>query len=196
MRSILRLILLNLMILSFSIISAQEHVSQKAGLAIITQNALLYPKFYKVFNNLRNNDKKVKDFIFVRGNGYGNPAAANSKGIIMLDISFIENQNPNFDDNRLVVVLYHELGHLYYFENNKNSYDSEESEKYAFEFSLKKTKDMADMGDCMPLKTGLKFMYLRSTSDNLEDPHVRALKKMVNQYLYKDLYSFSKNCTD
>ena len=60
------------------------------------------------------------------------------------------------------------------------------------EYSLFKTKELAEKGDCLPLKTGLKFMKIRSESDELMDPHVRALKKIVNGPLFYSYLSYSK----
>ncbi|MCF8326340.1 MAG: hypothetical protein K9I84_15380, partial [Leadbetterella sp.] len=154
---------------------AQQALSPEDGLSIIEQSASRFPKFYREFNNLKQTDKKIKNFKFIRGNGHGNPASASNNGVITIDLSFIETSNPNFDDNRLVVVLYHELGHLYYFAEYKTTDNTEDNEKFAFEYSLKRTKELAENGDCLPLKTGLKFMKLRSQSDNIADEHVRAL---------------------
>src|SRR5690606_3518823 len=99
-------------------------------------------------------------------------------------------------DNRLIVVLYHEIGHLHYFNAiPKGKRNPEDSEKAAFEYSLQKTKEMAAQNDCLPLETGLQFMFLRSQSNQTSDPHVRALKRMVNESLYAEYVAYQKiNC--
>ena len=195
-----RNIILITVLFYFQITFAQQawkknEIKPKEGYAIVEEKANIYPKFYKLLYNLKKNESKLKAYVFVRGHGNGSPAAASRTGTIIIDISFIESNIPNYDDNRLIVVLYHELGHLYFFSEHDNSnISSEDNEKYAFEYSLKRTKGLAEEGDCLPLKTGLKFMKLRSESDNLQDDHVRALKRMVNEQLFKDYSKYAESC--
>jgi hypothetical protein len=167
---------------------AQQHtiVDQATADAAFVKAATTFPKFHHEFESIRANDKLIKKIESVRQEGLGRgPAFASPNGVIDIDISFLENPRPNFDDNRLVVVLYHELGHLHYYEQiPRADWTPENSEKAAFEYSLLKTKELAEKGDCGPLATGVKFMKLRSQGDNLSDAHVRALKRMVNEPLY------------
>ena len=158
-----------------------------------------FPKFLREFSYIKTHDTLMRNIIFVTSNkGLDNgPAKAGPRGNIFIDIKYLEHEQPAFDDDRLVVVLYHEIGHLHYFMTvpitNRNP---EENEKYAFEYSLNKTKELSEKGDCSPLKTGLKFMKIRSESDNLQDPHVRALKRMVNEPLYNTYLQYVKeHCT-
>lgn len=195
MKIILKLFIFIFLIMFHHNSYAQQALSPEDGLSIIEQSASRFPKFYREFNNLKQTDKKIKNFKFIRGNGHGNPASASNNGVITIDLSFIETSNPNFDDNRLVVVLYHELGHLYYFAEYKTTDNTEDNEKFAFEYSLKRTKELAENGDCLPLKTGLKFMKLRSQSDNIADEHVRALKRMVNEPLYLEYMQYIEKCS-
>ncbi len=53
-------------------------------------------------------------------------------------------------------------------------------------------KSFAEQNDCLPLITGLKFMKLRSESNNLKDAHVRALKRMVHEPLYNEYLQYTK----
>jgi hypothetical protein len=174
---------------------SQVNVDAQIGNSIIQSFSQELPKFYTAYEKIKS-DKYFKGYRFIRGNGSGTPAKANGKnGIIILDLSFIENNVDTYDDNRLVVVVYHELGHLYYFKKNEESNrNSQDNEKFAFEFSLKKTKELAEKGDCEPLKTGVKFMSLRSQSNNLNDEHVRALKIMVNEPLFESYRSYTNSC--
>ena len=185
------LILTFLLAFSLSVFGQNgDYVSDKEGEKIIESIATTYPKFYKNYNLIKK-DKRFSDYNFVRGNTRGTPAAANGRDrTIILDVSFLENRVQNYDDNRLVVVLYHELGHLYYFMEHVFDRNVEDNEKYAFEYSLKKTKEIAENGDCEPLLTGINFMKIRSESNNLNDPHTRALKRMVNEPLYKSYINY------
>jgi hypothetical protein len=167
--------------------------------ALISKCAQTFPKFYREFQHIKTHDDLIKRFTFIKTTGPDNgPAFAYPNGVIRINVKYLESQQPTFDDNRLIVVLYHEIGHLHYFMNtplaNRNSQDSEQA---AFEYSLLKTKQMAEAGDCLPLKTGLRFMKLRSESDNLQDPHVRALKIIVKEPLYLDYLKYAKEkCGD
>jgi hypothetical protein len=153
--------------------------------ALLKKCAVKYPKFYREFNYIKAHDTLIKKFLFVRSNLDNGPAKAGRQGNIFIDVSYLENERPNFDDNRLIVVLYHEIGHLhYYLKVPAGMGDPLDSEQAAFEYSLLKTKEIAEKGDCQPLKAGVKFMKLRSEGTNLQDPHVRALKKIIPSDLY------------
>jgi hypothetical protein len=161
-------------------------VDSATAARVINNCATKFPKFYREYKFIVAHDSLIKRVIFVRSTGAdAGPAKAGPKGNIFIDIKYLENEQPNFGDDRLIVVLYHEIGHLHYFMTvppaNRNTNDSEQA---AFEYSLLKTKEIAENGDCLPLKTGLKFMKLRSEGTNLADPHVVALKRMVQQPLY------------
>ena len=174
---------------------SQTSLGKADGLAVMAKYAKIYPKFTREFQYINKTEQKIKGFYFFRGNSTGSPAKASKDGIIHIDVSFLENPPKDYDDNRFVVLLYHELGHLYYFANNIKDNNREDNEKFAFEFSLRRTKNLALFGDCLPLKTGLKFMQQRSQSNDLQDEHVRALKRMMFSPMIKSYLSFvEKNC--
>lgn len=157
---------------------------------ILEAAKLDFPKFYKAVNEVKTQDTLVKQIRFIEVASAG-PAAASQKGIITINLSFISTPRPAYNDNRLIVVLYHEVGHLHYHEKaGVDKRNPEDNEKAAFEYSLLKTKQIAEDGDCLPLLTGLKFMKLRSESNNLKDPHVRALKKMIAEPLYSSYVAY------
>ena len=155
---------------------------------VLAQAARQYPKFTAALADVRQHDPLLRRFVVVANAGpLGSPAAAFGNGAVRLDRRFLEQPQPGFDDNRLVVVLYHELGHLHYFSTVPPAQrDSQASERAAFDYSLLKTKQLAEAGDCAPLQTGLYFMRLRSQSSDLADPHVRALKRLVQESAYAD----------
>jgi len=178
------LLIISAIMISFSAFAQRDTIASSTGYHIIEQARQRFPKFYREFQYIKANDRLVKKIRFVQQQGIG-PAFASPKGEITVNVEFIQTPKPNFDDNRLIVVLYHEIGHLHYYLNTKQSnWNPEDSEKAAFEYSLARTKDMAEKGDCLPLQTGLKFMKLRSEGTNLQDAHVSALKRMVKEPLY------------
>ncbi len=180
-----------------SFAQVQTVVDSATANAVIEKCTQSNPKFYREYQYIKTHDTLIKRFIFFRSATQNmGPAFANPNGTIRIDLRYLETAVPDFDDNRLIVVLYHEIGHLHYFATtlpvNRNPADSE---KAAFEYSLLKTKEIAENGDCLPLRTGLKFMKLRSESDNLADAHVRALKRMVNEPLYFEYLKYvEENC--
>lgn len=158
------------------------------GKAILAKSAEAFPKFHAVYEDAVAHDKLLRRVVMVRSEGQGQgPAFAGPNGVIRIDVGYLEHPRPTFDDNRMVVVLEHELGHLHYFQTTARAdWTPENSEKAAFEYSLKMTKAMAEKGDCAPLQAGLKFMKMRSEGTNLGDAHVRALKRMVNEPMYAE----------
>jgi hypothetical protein len=167
-------------------------VDSATARAILAQAARQYPKFSAALADVRQHDPLLRRFVVVTNSGpLGSPAAAFGNGAVRLDRRFLEHSQPGYDDNRLVVVLYHEVGHLHYFSTvPPGQRDSQASERAAFDYSLLKTKALAEAGDCAPLQTGLRFMLLRSQSDNLADPHVRALKSLVQEPLYAEYKAY------
>jgi hypothetical protein len=169
-------------------------VDQTTADTAVANSAVAFPKFHREYEYVKAHDPLIKKINLIRMPGMGRgPAFASPNGVIAIDINYLDNPKPNFDDNRLVVVLYHELGHLHYYEQAPRSeWTEENSEKAAFEYSLLKTKEMAEKGDCGPLATGVKFMKLRSESSNLQDAHVRALKRIVNEPMYAGYVEYVK----
>jgi hypothetical protein len=159
---------------------------------VLAQAAQQYPKFAAALAEVRQHDPLLRRFVVVNNAGpLSSPAAAFPNGAVRLDRRFLEHPQPEFDDNRLVVVLYHEIGHLHYFSTVLASQrDSQASERAAFDYSLLKTKALAEAGDCAPLQTGLNFMLLRSRSNDLADPHVRALKSLVQEPAYAEYKAY------
>lgn len=177
---------------SFGAKAQHPKVPDTAGYRIIKDNQKTFPKFHQLFHQLLENDTLLKQIVFINQKAKG-PGFAHPNGTVTLNLDYFVNKKPRFDDDRLVVVLYHEIGHLHYFNATpKGKRNPEDSEKAAFEYSLQRTKEMAVNKDCLPLKAGLHFMLQRSKSDEVGDPHVRALKRMVNEPLYAEYVAYQK----
>lgn len=168
----------------------QSQISSEEGLMIVKSKINTLPKFNRELNLILDIDSKVKSIKFIRTTGNQNPASAQqSTGTMVFDLYYIENNIRDYDDNRLVVVLFHELGHLY----DNVGRTTVEREEAAFNFSISKLRKLADLGDCEPLITGLKFMKLRSTQNLNSDPHTVALKKLVLTESFKDNEKYIEN---
>ncbi|GAB3860903.1 hypothetical protein GCM10028822_39560 [Hymenobacter terrigena] len=170
--------------------------SATARLALAA-SARLYPKFYRALREVQQQDTLLKRFVLVQNERRTDgPAAAFPNGVVRLDIRFLQSPQPGFDDNRMVVVFYHEIGHLHYFRTVPLAGRTPDaSERAAFDYSLLQTRRLAEAGDCQPLQTGLKFMLLRSQSSDLSDPHVRALQNLVREPAYADYRAYvARHC--
>ena len=177
---------------------SQESISRREGFKIIERQSNNFPKFYRAFKDIEKNETLFSKYEFVRGNGTGTTGKANGKnGVIIIDISYIEQERKNHDDAKLATVLYHELGHIYYrfkFPNKRN--DDVQNEKYAFAYSLTRAKLIADEGDCSILKSAIASMQKRSTSKDLNDEHTIALQQLVNERMFYNYIQFLKKCSE
>lgn len=96
-------------------LSAQQHkITDTMGYRIITDNKLHFPKFYKALQQALEGEDLLKQVVFIDNKSTG-PAFASPKGIMTINLDYFKGKKPNFDDNRLLVVLYHEIGHFYYY---------------------------------------------------------------------------------
>ena len=120
-------------------------VDEATARTTLAQAAQRYPKFSAALADVRQHDPLLRRFVVVTNPGpLGSPAAAFGNGAVRLDRRFLEQPQPGYDDNRLVVVLYHEVGHLHYFSQvPPGQRDSQASERAAFDYSLLKTKALA-----------------------------------------------------
>jgi len=98
------------------------------------------------------------------------PGAANyERNCVVLNSLFIYGNDTSFDENVLIGVLYHEIGHLKYFkkypvtkENFTDEYKTN-SEFFAFENSLIELQKIANNGDSTPLKATYEKLNERIT---------------------------------
>jgi hypothetical protein len=180
-----------LVLLGAAPLGAQAQLAQAVPVDTATARAALlasarqYPKFYQALRTVQQQDPLLSKLVLVRNGRNDGPAAAFPNGVVRLDVRYLESPQVGFDDDRMVVVFYHEIGHLHYFRTVPAAQrTADASERAAFDYSLQMTQRLAETGDCGPLQAGLHFMQLRSQSDNLADPHVRALKNLVLEPAY------------
>ncbi|MGI4872906.1 MAG: hypothetical protein ACRYFX_17235 [Janthinobacterium lividum] len=160
--------------------------SATARLALASA-ARQFPKFTRALQLLQQQDTLLRQVVLVQPARPAGPAAASPTGVVRLDVRYLLQLQPDFDDDRLVVVLYHEIGHLhYYLRVPPGQRTPMASERAAFDYSLLKTRELAVAGDCGPLRKGVYFMRLRSESSDVADPHVRALKQLVQEPAYAE----------
>ncbi|WP_201977722.1 hypothetical protein [Hymenobacter rubidus] len=162
-------------------------VDSATARAALLASAKQYPTFYRAVREVQQQDTLLKRLVLVRNGRNDGPAAAFPNGAVRLDVRYLQSPQPGFDDNRMVVVFYHEIGHLHYFRTMPQAQRTPDaSERAAFDYSLQATRRLAEAGDCGPLQAGLHFMLLRSQSNDVADPHVRALKNLVQEPAYAE----------
>lgn len=120
------------------------------------------------------------------------------KNCVVLNLKYLTRQIESFDENALIGILYHEIGHLEYFkqypvtrENFTEDYKAE-SEYYAFEYSLITLLNIANDGDAEPLKVLFEKISDRIKKiqrNDFEDEnnslsHINALQKISKSKIY------------
>lgn len=104
---------------------------------------------------------------------------------IIINNWYIRGMDPEHSENRMVVVLYHELGHLAYFAGlNGSPMNEEESEFQAFRNSLAECRNLARGGDKGPLQTALHFIARRQTFRQEPAHYQAALDRIVTDSLW------------
>ena len=121
--------------------------------------------------------------------GHGKTAgiAEENRGVI-LNNYYLRVDVPNYPEDRLIVVLYHEIGHMRYFASCEAiDRTCEDSEYWAFENSLLEGKRLAETeNDSGPLSTALFYIAKRKESGD-EKPHYQtAIDRIVDSELWSN----------
>jgi hypothetical protein len=110
---------------------------------------------------------------------------AQSPDKVIINNWYIRGMVPDYSENRMIVVLYHELGHIAYFKGlGGRSADDAESEFQAFKNSLVECRKLAQGGDKGPLRTALHFIGQRQTSGHEPAYYQTALDRIVVDSLW------------
>ncbi len=141
------------------------------------------PKVWAAMNAIKDQGVHIK----LSGEKMRSPGKAGGTDRMMISSFHLTNELPNYPEDRLVIVLYHEFGHNLY---NRNSSQEERNptkhEFEAFSHSLVVAKEMAQNGDSGPLSQVLHFLKLRVERGKPNDPHTKALKLLVVNALWKE----------
>ncbi len=119
------------------------------------------------------------------------PGKAAGTDRMVLSTFFLINDLPKFPDDRLVVVIFHEFGLLLFNRETKQSErDRVKHEFFAFAYSIKATKALADNGDFGPLEQAIKNISLRAKNGKPKDPHTIAIKQLLETSLWSNAVAF------
>ncbi|MCI0727631.1 MAG: hypothetical protein L0332_13040, partial [Chloroflexi bacterium] len=141
------------------------------------------PKLQHYVQELRNLGVEVK--IERLGPDYP-PGRGTGHHLIILNNWYIRRMDTEYDEDRMIVVLFHEQGHLEYFktfghEPTQEEIDEEESEYRAFKYSLEKCREIAKEGNPGPLISAIIFITKRSKSGKEPAVYQAALDRLMNE---------------
>ena len=100
---------------------------------------------------------------------------------------FLINKNENYPEDRLIIVVIHEYGHILYNRKTpKEKRNRIKNEQAAFEYSIevaiKMTEEKRDYG---PLKQVVKNLKNRNEIGKPEDPHTKAIKNLMKEPIWQ-----------
>ncbi|MGK6340990.1 hypothetical protein ACMGDK_02050 [Chryseobacterium sp. DT-3] len=144
------------------------------------------PKMWKELETIEQNDVPIVFNAQMHGPG-------RAKGKVMeLNPDFFIKKNLEFPEDRLLIVVVHEYGHILFNRmkgdklENLSSFDKKvENEFQAFKYSVEWACEYAKNGDKGPLEQVITNLKSRSTSKNENDPHIPAIKRLMEELLWK-----------
>lgn len=154
----------------------QKNVSQ-----IETHCQTHLPRLWKDIEMIKNDNVKIVYNDQIRG-----PGAARGATQIALNPRFILNEVKNFPEDRLIVVLLHEYGHiLHNREQTDPAQISRGDHEYAaFRYSVEETYKRAIDNDSGPLRQVVKNLQLRAEKGRPEDAHTQGIEKLMKDDIW------------
>ena len=139
------------------------------------------PKVWDVLNSIRENGVNVR----LTGERKMGPGKASGTDQIVISTFFLTKDLPKFPEDRLVIVLLHEFGHiLFNRETNRSQRNPVKHEFFAFAYSIKAAIKLAENGDPGPLEQVIKNLKLRNDTGKPKDPHTIAIKELIKTPLW------------
>ncbi|OQX39017.1 MAG: hypothetical protein B0D91_02630 [Oceanospirillales bacterium LUC14_002_19_P2] len=135
-----------------------------------------------MLEDIRNQDVQIT----LSNERKGGPGKAVGEHRIVLSTFYLTNDLPQYPEDRLIIVLLHEYGHiLYNRQKARNDQSRVANEFAAFRYSLEVAGQLAKKGDTGPLREALHRMKARSQTGRPDDPHTIALKQLMNDPLWQ-----------
>lgn len=160
-----------------------EGITQQLFDNIIKKNPAKYPKLWRTIEQVTQQNIDV----YIEENRKSLGMARGKNSIYLAPKMFIRKMKTHPED-RLVVVVLHEYGHiLHNRQAGKPTKDKSVREYAAFKYSVKHAVVMAEHGDTGPIKQLLKYLPLRVKNGKKFDPHTIALKKLTGETFWKEL---------
>jgi len=131
------------------------------------------------------------DISIVRKGPQGRVGYCDLNGRIELNNYYVSGLADRFDENRMIGVLYHEIGHSKFRKMRITAGmltpDHIEAEFQAFTYSLNKCKEIAEVSDSMPLESVI--YWINERMNNLQDEpiaHRVALERLRVTDLWRE----------
>ena len=139
------------------------------------------PKVWNTLTSIRENGVNVR-LTSERKMGPGKAAGTDQ---IVISTFFLTNDLPKFPEDRLVIVLLHEFGHiLHNRETERGQRNPVKHEFFAFAYSIKMAIKLAENGDSGPLDQVIKNLKIRNKSGKPKDPHTIVIKELIKTPLW------------
>lgn len=175
-------------LLFVSICSAKDGKLQRAnGLSKDDFSAALehcevnLPKVWDTLNSIRESGVNVR----LTPERKMGPGKAAGTGQMVISTFFLTKDLPKFPEDRLVIVLLHEFGHiLFNRETSRSQRNPVKHEFFAFAYSIKMAQELANKGDPGPLDQVVKNIKLRHQNGKPKDPHTIAIKQLIKTPLW------------
>lgn len=120
------------------------------------------------------------------GPNYG-PGFVTEHAEIVLNNWYLRGKVSEYSEDRLIIVLLHELGHIKYQANvPTDKRDQADSEYSAFENSINGATALAKKGDTGPLDVVLHYLQQRQQSGEEPDYYQDALDRIISSSLWND----------
>ena len=104
---------------------------------------------------------------------------------IVISTFFLTKDLPKFPEDRLVIVLLNEFGHiLFNRETDRSQRNPVKHELFAFAYSIKTAIKLAENGDSGPLQEVVKNVKIRNETGKPKDPHTIAIKELIKTPLW------------
>ncbi|WP_158971960.1 hypothetical protein [Paraglaciecola sp. L3A3] len=158
-----------------------EGLSQQVFENIVKNNPSIYPKLWQTIEQVTQQEVDV----YIKPNKKSLGMAQGKHSIYLTPKMFLREMKTHPED-RLIVVVLHEYGHILYNRKaGKHTKDKSAREYAAFKYSVKHAVAMAENGDTGPIKQLLKYLPLRVKNGKQLDPHTVALKKLTRETFWK-----------
>lgn len=139
------------------------------------------PKVWDTLNMIRDNGVNVR----LAPERKMGPGKASGTDQIVISSFFLTNDLPRYPEDRLVIVLLHEFGHIVFNrETDRSQRNPAKHEFFAFAYSIKAAIKLAESGDSGPLEQVVKNLNLRSDNGKPKDPHTIAIKQLIETPLW------------
>lgn len=151
------------------------------------------PKLWSAIQTVKEQDVHIE----ITNRKMSGPGAASGTDRIVLNSRFLTEDVPAFPEDRLIIVLFHELGHIVFNRNTpRNQRNPAKNEFAAFSYSLILAKKLALAGDYGPLEQVTKNLVQRQKMGNKRQKgahYTTALNELIGNKLWNECIELLEN---